>query len=214
MTTITNVGADATTAIEPSTSVTKTSGTPPASGESLLPAPTISLGSASITALAMIMVKEDEQEQTSQTKIQDAANVAASQDDAARVQSMRDKAGADLGAAWSSGLGDIAGGALSIAGAGFEDKPNVVDAHDVLAGLSKAAPGVGTIVAGGYKSAGDLDDANAAQSEAASGADLRRYQDAQSQAQSASDSVAQVEQYLQAILQTEQQTREAAVTKG
>ena len=192
-----------------SSSSTSTSAEPP----SLLPDP-ISMGSNSVTALAILMTQIDQQDKTESTNVADAANVAAAQDDASRVQAMRDKASQDMDGAWATGLGQIAGGALEIAGAGFHDTPGTIDAHDVLSGLSKVAPGTGAIVAGGFKAAGDLDDATAAQLEAASQAEIRRYTGAQTDAQSAADSITKVEQDLQTTLQTEAAARLAAVSKG
>jgi len=195
------------------TGVTSTSGGASIESSSLLPEPA-PMGTNSVVALAILMTQLDAQDKDGSTKVADAANTAAAQEDAQRVQSMRDKASQDAAGAWASGLGEIAGGALEIAGAGFSDTKGVIDAHDVLSGMAKVAPGAGSIVAGGFKAAADVDDASAAQAEAASQAEIRRYTSAQADAQAASDSMTKVEQSLQGTLQTEAAARLAAVSKG
>jgi hypothetical protein len=194
-------------------SVTSTGSTLGTEATSLLPEPA-PIGSNSVVALAILMTKIDQQDKDQSTKVEDVANVAAAQEDAQRVQSMRDKATQDADGAWASGLGQVAGGALEIAGAGFTDTKSVIDAHDVLTGIGKAAPGAGTIVAGGFKAGADNDDANAAQAEAAAQAEIRRYTSAQTDAQAAADSISKVEQYLQSTLQTEAAARLAAISKS
>lgn len=194
-------------------SVTLGGGAAVPESSSLLPEPA-PMGTNSVAALAILMTQIDQQDKTESTKVQDAADQAAAQDDASRVQAMRDKASQDADGAWASGLGQIAGGGLEIAGAGFSDTPGKIDTHDILTGMGKAAPGAGAIVAGGYKAGADQDDATAAQFEAASQADIRRYNSATTEAQAAADSISKVEQYLQSTLQTEQAARLAAVSKG
>ena len=193
-------------------SVMSTRGGDAAEAPSLLPEPA-PIGSNSVVALAILMTKIDAQDKDQSTKVEDAANVAAAQESAQRVQSMRDKATQDADGALASGIGQMAGGALEIAGAGFTDTKGL-DAHDLLTGMGKAAPGAGSIVAGGFKAAGDNDDASAAQAEAASQAEIRRYTSAQTDAQAAADSISKVEQYLQGTLQTEAAARLAAISKS
>lgn len=213
MGTIQGVNVQGTVNVQSSIETSGTSSTGPMAASSLLPEPPVSLTGGSVTDLAMLMVKLDQQDESSSRQIEDASDMAAAQDDAQRVAAMRAKANEDQGAGWASGLGDIAAGACTVAGAAFSDTAGI-DAHDVLSATAKAAPGAGAIVAGGFKAGADNDDANAAQFEAASQADVRRYQQAQSEAQSAADSINKVEQYLQATLQTEQQARSSAIAKA
>jgi hypothetical protein len=155
------------------------------------------------------MTQIDQEDQTESTKVQDAANEAAAQDDASRVQSMREKATDDFDGALASGLGQMAGGALEVGGAFASGST-----HGLLDGVGKAAPGAGSIVAGGFKAASDLDDATSAQFEAASQAEIRRYTNAQTDAQSAAASITKVQQYLQTTLQTDEAARLTAAGKG
>lgn len=180
----------------------------PREAGSLLPDPA-HMASNSVVALAILMTRADQQEKSDQTKVENASNVAAAQEDASRVQALRDKASQDDSAGWASGLSDIAAGALAISGAAFTDTKGL-DTHDILTGISKAAPGAGSIVAAGYKAGADQDDATAAQAEAASQAEIRRYAAAQTAQQAAADSISKVAQYLDTTLQTEAATRLAA----
>jgi hypothetical protein len=220
MTTITNVGQ--TGYVSGITPATTTSASPAASeSSSLLPEP-VGLSGDTITRLAMLMTKSDLQDQTNSTIIEDAANKAAAQDDAARVQQMMDKANQDLGQALATGLGEVAGGALSIAaavvpagatgspGGSTATAPITIGADrglaGVLSGAGKAAPGIGTIVSAPFKANGDRDDAQAAKYQAASDADVRRYNQAQNVVQADADAASKLEQAVQGILQTQQAT--------
>jgi hypothetical protein len=58
-----------------------------------------------------------------------------------------------------------------------------------------------------FKGQVDADDAQAARYEAASSADVRLYNSAQTAAQADADAISKIAQYLQAILQTEAATR-------
>jgi hypothetical protein len=180
----------------------------------VLPEPIV-LGGNAVTELAMLMTQVDQQDQKDASAAQDAADKAIEQSDAQHVQDLRDKAGHDEGEAWASGLGEIAGGALSLGGALSESTDPELDpgqraADHVFAArwdaLGKVAPGLGTLGAGQLKAAGDTDDANAAADKSASDAAQRRYDQAKSDAQSAADSIQKVQQYLQAALQTQEAT--------
>jgi hypothetical protein len=175
---------------------------PTSDDSSLLPQP-VCLGGDAITQLAVLMTQCGVEDQKNSTACEDAANQAAAKDDAARVAQMMDKANQDWDGALASGLGDIAGGALGIAGAAVSSP----EASGVLSNSGKVMPGFGTIVAGGFKSAGDQDDARTAEYQAASDMDVRAYDEAQSNVQSASDQIQKVEQYLQQLLQTQNDTR-------
>jgi hypothetical protein len=186
--------------------------TPPET--SVLPEPLALAGNA-VTQLAMLMTQVDQQDQKTASAARDAADQAIEQSDAQHVQDLRDKAGADEGAAWASGVGEIAGGCLSLGGALSESTDPSLSAGTLAANraiadrwdaVAKVAPGLGTIGAGQLKAAGDTDDANAAADKSASDAAQRRYDQAKSDAQSAADSIQKVEQYLQTVLQTQEAT--------
>jgi hypothetical protein len=178
----------------------------PGDSSSLLPEP-IGMGGDTVTQLAALMTQCDLQDQTNATNIEDASDKAADQDDAARVQEMMNKAGQDLGQALATGIGEVAGGALSIAGAvaqpGGDGSRGLAGG---LGGAGKAAPGLGTIVSAPFKAQGDRDDALAAKYQAASDSDVRSYNHAQNEAQTAADTISKVDQALQGILQTKEAT--------
>jgi len=167
----------------------------------------------------MLMTRCDLQDQNNSTRLEDAANKAAGQDDAARVQQMMDKANQDLGQALATGFGEVIGGGLAIAGAvvpaaSTTSSTGVVSFDSsgsrgwagVLNGAAKVAPGLGTIASAPSKARGDQDDAQAAKYQAASDADVRQYNQAQNAAQAAADAISKVEQTLQSILQTKEAT--------
>jgi hypothetical protein len=184
----------------------------------LLPPP-VALGGNAITQLAALMVRSDEQDQINSTNVETASDKAAAADDAARVQAMRDKASADVGQALVSGITEAVGGGLAIAGAlvpsgssGATTGTTAAPADGsrglagVLNGAAKVAPSLGTIFSAPYKSKADNDDANAAQSQAAADADIRAFNTAQGEAQSAADTISKIEDTLTSILQTQQAT--------
>ncbi len=184
----------------------------------LLPPP-IALGGSAITQLAALMVRSDEQDQINSTNVETASDKAAEADNAARVQAMRDKASQDMGQALVSGITEAVGGGLAIAGAlvpsGSSGATSGATAAPsdggrglagVLNGAAKLAPSMGTIFSAPYKSNADRDDANAAQSQAAADADIRAFNTAQGEAQSAADTISKIEDTLTSILQTQQAT--------
>jgi hypothetical protein len=230
MTAITNVGQSS-----GAYGVTSATGTTSSVGasdtSSLLPEP-MCVGGDAVTQLAVLMTRCDAQDQSNSTRVEDAANNAAYQDDQSRVQQMMDKANQDLGSALATGIGEVVGGGLSFAAAvvpsgsaspssstrGFDDlmaasangmasAPSSGGLARALDACGKAAPGVGTIVSAPFKAAADRDDAQAAKFQAASDADVRLYQSAQNRAQADSDDASKIEQTLQSILQTEAATR-------
>lgn len=207
MTTITEVGpSNAVYEIAPTTGSSTSSGGLATS--SLLPEPMCLSGNL-VTQLAMLMTRCDLQDQINSTNVQDAADKASDQDEAARVQQMMDKADQDFGQALVTGIGDAIGGGLAIAGAvvpgGSTDAVGRGWAG-VLSGAAKVAPGLGTITSAQFKANGDRDDAQATKYQAASDADVRMYNQAQSRAQAAAAAIATLEETLQGILQTQEAT--------
>jgi hypothetical protein len=175
----------------------------PVASAPVLPEP-VSFGGNTVTALAILMTQADQQDQKSSSIEQNQADAAMAQDDANRVQAMREKATQDLCQGIASGLAEIAGGALSLAGA--LQAPSDAANGSTLGAGGKMAAGFAPLVSAPFKAKADDDDATAAQYQAAADTDKRRYDAAQSEAQSAQDSMQKVEQYLQAILQTQEGT--------
>ena len=183
---------------------------------SLLPEPSAGIGGDAVTAIAMLMVKMNEQQRADATKTEDAADRAAELDNAARVQQLEQKANDDLTGALVGGVAGLVAGGLTVASGVLPENlmPNGVangtNWRPVAAGSSTAASALGTGTAGVYKFAADNDDAGAAKAQASADADVRQYNHANGEAESAAQSIAQVQQYLQAILQTQAATSSAA----
>ena len=177
----------------------------------LLPEPApLPMGPMSMTTLAQLLTRADCQDRTAARRMQDAADSDAMKAESQRVTQMMDKANQDSSQALATGLGDIAGGAL-VATSGF--LPSGSTSWRLVAeGAGKVMPGIGTIVAGGYKAEADRDDGRAAMSEAQAQIAIRRYEGARSDAQAASDSIRKVQDLLQAIQQTTGESRSAAAS--
>jgi len=186
----------------------------------LLPAPgQVSMGAMSMTTLAQLLVRADCQDRTAARSMQDAADSDAMKAERQRVAEMNDKAAQDSSQAWASGLGDVAGGAL-VATSGFASDGASENGQDdgtswrlVAEGAGKVLPGIGTIVAGGYKAEADRDDGRAAMFEAQAQMAIRRYGVAGADAQAASDSIGKVQELLQSIQQTTSESRSAAASE-
>lgn len=186
-------------------------------GTSLLPQPVMILGGNAMTQLAALMTQCDEQNQVNNTTMENAANKAAEQESDARVAALRDKASQDFTGALVSGLSDVAAGGLSIGGAVVTGGPATSGTASadvgrgwsgILNGGSKmfGSSGLGSILAAGYKAGADNDDANAAQAESASDAEVRSYNAASSQVQAAADALSKIEDTISGILQAQAQT--------
>jgi hypothetical protein len=204
MSTISNVGQSSAVSGVDSQSTSTAGG---AGASSVMPEPT-AFGGNTVTELAILMTKADEQDEQNASIQQDQADAAMAQDDANRVQAMRDKANQDLYQGLASGIADMAGGVLALAGACCEPSSATGSkaVPDALGAGGKMASALGPITSAPFKKNADNDDATAAQDQAAADTDKRSYDAAQSQAQSAQDSIQKVEQYLQAILQTQEAT--------
>jgi hypothetical protein len=187
---------------------------------SLLPEPfPDSLGDGAIARLAILLTEADEQDRRSARDIAQKADAAAATEENERVQAMQEKADADSDQALWSGVGEIAGGLCTaggafVGGASASSSTQVAqhgfDWRAVLDGAAKTLPGVGTIGAGGRKAAADQDDANAARLDAQSQIDVRRYSEANDDAQTARDAIQKVEQFLEQIQQTKNAARLSA----
>jgi hypothetical protein len=209
-------------------------GTPAAAPEmtTLLPVPTGGgLGDDAMTAIAMLLVQADNKDRATSRKIEDEADGAALADANLRVQQLNDKADQDEGQALMSGAFQLAGGLATVASGVLSDGTKLVDeAPDgtklaqpysvtvganlraVAQGAGQALPGLGTILAGGYKAAADHDDADAAHYEALSQAEVHRYDAAHDDVQAANESIQKVEQFLQSVVQSQNETRNIAAS--
>jgi hypothetical protein len=189
----------------------------------LLPEPfSAGLGGDSMAALAMLITRADQQDSASARKLQDEADGAAAAQDSQRVAQMMDKANQDEAQGLATGIGDIAGGvATGIGGclsdgtgeaAKAADGATGVNDRAIADGIGKAMPGLGSIVAGGYRAAGDRDDALAAQFQAGAQIALHRYDEAHGAEQAADASVQKVAQFLQTLQQAQNESRSAAAS--
>jgi hypothetical protein len=182
----------------------------------LLPEPaSVPLASDSMTALAALLIEANCKDRADQRQVQDAADGDALREEDQRAAQLMDKANQDQGQALASGIGDIAGGAL-LAGSGF--LPDGAEDHGTswrlaAEGGGKAMPGIGTIVAGGYKAEADRDDGRAVMAEARAQIAVHRQQNASSEAQAASDSIRKVQDLLESIQQTAAASRLAAASE-
>jgi hypothetical protein len=206
--------------------------TAPAEATTLLPEPTGGgLGDDAMTAIAILLVQADNKDRDTSRKIEDEADNAALADANLRVDQLKDKAGQDENQALVSGAFQLAGGVATAASGGLSDGTKSIDQVDpvsgverlqsitvgtnwrtVVSGVGQALPGLGTILAAGHKAAADHDDAEAARFDALSQAAVRRYNGAHDDVQAANESIQKVEQFLQSVVQTQNETRNAAAS--
>jgi hypothetical protein len=189
----------------------------------LLPEPTGGgLGDDAMTALAMLLVQADNKDRATSRKIEDAADNAALADANSRAKQLDDKAGQDESQAWVSGGFQLAGGVVTALSGVLPDGTRSLDGvhsvtvganwREVAQGVGQALPGLGTILAGAYKAAADHDDAAAARFEAQSESAVRHYNTAHDDVQAANESVQKVEQFLQSVVQSQNETRNIAAS--
>jgi hypothetical protein len=205
------------------TTTSEPPGASDASQSLLLPSPLpTTLGDDSMTALAMLLTRADNQDRTASRTIEDQSDSAAVAQDDQRVQQMMDKADQDAAQGLESGLGDIAGGvATSVSGflpdgastgvQGEKDAPST-NWRSFAEGFGKVAPGAGSIASSASRAEGDQDDARAASFEASAQLALRRYDGARDEAQAADASLQKVQQFLQQYQQSENESRSAAAS--
>ncbi len=173
------------------------------------------LSDGSIAELAMLLTRADEQDRAASRQVESAADQAAARDDAARVQKMEDKVGADLGQALAGGIAQIAGGACGVISGAFappEASSTDFNWNAAFRGASEAGPGVGTLAGAPFKVASEGDDASAAEAEAKAQADIRHYGQAHEDTQAAEASIQKIAQGLQQIQQIQNATDLTAAT--
>jgi hypothetical protein len=181
---------------------------------SLLPDPTSTgLPAGSIAELAVLLTKADEQERESDRELEQASDQAAVRDAQERVQQMMQKASDAESGALASGICSLVGGAVAVGGAfvpGASSSSSQSPALRVAEGVGKTLPEVGALMESVYTASAGRDDANAAQLDSATQADLRQYSEAQSDEQSANDSLEKVRTFLEQVQQSENATHLAA----
>jgi hypothetical protein len=196
--------------------------TAPSEATTLLPEPTGGgLGDDAMTAIAILLVQADNKDRDTSRKIQDEADSAALAEANLRVDQLNDKANQDETQAFVSGAFQLAGGLATAVSGVADDGTKLVEKVRVTAGVDwrqvwqgagQALPGLGTILAAGYKAAADHDDADAARFDALSQAAIRRYNEAHDDVQAANEAIQKVEQFLQSVVQTQNETRNAAAS--
>jgi hypothetical protein len=205
------------------TTTTASPDTGDTSQATLLPEPMpVALGGDSMTALAALITQADQQDSAAARKLQDQADSAAVTQENQRVAQLMDKANQDEAQGLATGIGDIAGGVATGVGGCLSDGTGAdAKAADgatgtsfraIADGVGKAMPGIGTIVASGFRAESDRDDARADGFEAGAQMALRRYDEAHGAEQAADASVQKVAQFLQSLQQTENDSRSAAAS--
>jgi len=184
--------------------------------ESLLPEPSGAMSEDAFANLAALLTRADQADAKDASSLQQVADQAATQEDDERVAKMREKADKDEAQGVWAGIGDIAGGLAALGGAFVtRDPAGQIDWRNGLAnGVKPVLSGSGAVIAGVYKGEADRSDADAAQAEARSQADVRRSQQMQQRATDANNSIQKVEQFLEQIQQTKNATRLAAATRA
>ncbi len=200
----------------------------PVSAASLLPPPiSVGDGDGAIAELAMLLTKADEQDRSSERQIEDASDRAAAQEDAERVDELRQKAQDEESGALASGIAGIVGGVCGGAAAFFSPagSPGVSGSNGAsvsaaasagwgsfLSGMGKVAPGTGDIVSGVFKGDAVRDEAAADLAEAQSQSQVRLANQAHEDNQAANASMDKVEQFLDQLQQSRSATRLAAAS--
>ncbi len=194
------------------------SATAPGDGAILLPAPTAGgFGDDAMTAIAMLLVRADDEDRSTARKAEDAADGAALSAANAHADALHDKADQDEYQAFWTGGAQILGGIATGASGFFDGTTNngVTAAskwHAGLSGVAQALPGAGTLAAGFFRANADRHDADAARFDAQSQVAVRRYNEAHDDVQSANDSIQKVEQFLQSVAQSANETRNVAAS--
>ncbi len=190
-------------------------------GTSLMPAPGLFGGEDAMTALAALLVQADNKDRETSRVIEDSADKAALDDATQHANALYDKANQEAHEAFVSGGFQIAGGLASSASAFLSDGTAVQEGKSVtggtnwraaLGGLGQASPGMGTLLSAGYKADAIKDDAQGVTLDAQAQCAIRRFNVAHDDEQSATESIQKVEQFLQSVVQSQNETRNAAAS--
>jgi hypothetical protein len=189
---------------------TTDSSTPASSdGTSLMPPPGLFGGEDAMTALAALLVKADNKDRDTSRLIEDAADKSALDDANSHADALRDKANNEVTEAYINGGFQVAGG---VATAASPFVPGGSNWQTVVGSGKDALPGLGTILSAGFKADATRDDAQGVTLDAQAQCAIRRFNTAHDDEQAASESIQKVEQFLQSVVQSENETRNAAAS--
>ncbi len=205
------------------TDTTDAGATAPPDTSSLLPEPSCcGLGEDAMTAIAALLVKADDKDRDTSRKIEDEADNAALADANLHADRLRDKANQDFDQALISGGLQFAGGVATAVSGVLSDgtRPGANDTaitvgsnwRKVFEGAGQALPGLGTIAGAPFKVATEHDDADGVMFDAQAQVQIRRFNGAHDDVQAANESVQKVEQFLQSVVQSENETRNTAAS--
>jgi hypothetical protein len=166
-------------------------------------------GEDAMTALAALLVKADNKDRDTSRLIEDAADKSAIDDANQHAEVLRDKADKEFDEALITGGSQMAGGIATAASAYWPDGSKE---RIVLGSGKDALPGLGTMVAAGFKADSITDDAEGVKLDAQAQCAIRRFNTAHDDAQAATESIQKVEQFLQSVVQSENETRNAAAS--
>jgi hypothetical protein len=167
------------------------------------------LGEDAMTALAVLLVKADNKDRDTSRLIEDAADKSAIDDANQHAQVLRDKANKEFDEALVSGSFQIAGGIATSISAG---RPDGSAWRVGWNGASQGLPGAGTLLSAGFKADSIKDDADGVKLDAEAQCAIRRFNTAHDDTQAATESIQKVEQFLQSVVQSENETRNAAAS--
>jgi hypothetical protein len=176
---------------------------------SLMPSPGLFGGEDAMTALAAILVKADNKDRDTSRLIEDAADKSALDYANQHADALRDKADKEVTEAYINGGFQVAGGAATAASPFVPESSKwravVCSGKDVL-------PSMGTILSAGFKADATRDDATGVTLDADAQCAIRRFNAAHDDSQAATESIQKVEQFLQSVVQSENETRNAAAS--
>jgi hypothetical protein len=176
---------------------------------SLMPPPGLFGGEDAMTVLAALLVQADNKDRDTSRLIEDSADKSALDDAFQHADALNDKANKEATEAYVSGAFQIAGGvATSISACNSDGSAWRVGWN----GAGQALPGLGTILSAGFKADATRDDADGVKLDAEAQCAIRRFNTAHDDSQGAAESIQKVEQFLQSIVQSENETRNTAAS--
>jgi hypothetical protein len=208
MTTVQSIHRTSTVAVT-STDTTDSSAPAPSDDTSLMPPPGLFGGEDAMTALAALLVKADNKDRDTSRLIEDAADKSALDDAYSHADALSDKANKEATEAYVSGAFQIAGGLATSISAGRADGSAWRVGWN---GAGQALPGLGTILSAGFKADATRDDAQGVTLDAQAQCAIRRFNAAHDDSQAATESIQKVEQFLQSVVQSENETRNVAAS--
>jgi hypothetical protein len=186
-----------------------------------MPPPGLFGGEDAMTALAALLVKADNKDRDTSRLIEDAADKSALDYANQHADALRDKANKELVESGINGAFQIAGGVATAVSAFVPDGTAVQGGKSVTVGTDwrtvvgsgkDVLPGLGTILSAPFKADSIKDDAAGVTLDAQSQCAIRRFNTAHDDSQAAAESIQKVEQFLQSVVQSENETRNAAAS--